>query len=307
MSFRAFVYYCMVCGGWAAFLGWALGRLTASSHPIGAAGIKGMFLGMLVALALGVVEALSGLSLSGIVRLMPRVFVAGLVGTLGGLVGGIVGQALYGLLPLSIFFIFGWTVTGLLVGASVGVFDVLLRFVRREVFRGAWRKIINGILGGVAGGLLGGILSLLLKDVWSGLFGNDPPDDLWSPSAMGFVALGMCLGLMIGLAQVLLRESWLRVEAGFRPGRELILTKPEITIGRAESCDLGLFGDAAVEPVHARLMLQDDCYLLADAGSATGTFLNEERILAPTPLRSGDAIRVGHALLHFGERRKQTT
>ena len=61
---------------------------------------------------------------------------------------------------------------------------------------------------------------------------------------MGFVALGMCIGLLIGLAQVILKEAWVRVEAGFRAGREMILSKPEVTIGRAESCDIGLFGDA---------------------------------------------------------------
>ena len=36
------------------------------------------------------------------------------------------------------------------------------------------------------------------------------------------------------------------VPIGFWAGRELILTKPEITIGRAESCDIGLFGDSGV-------------------------------------------------------------
>ena len=44
------------------------------------------------------------------------------------------------------------------------------------------------------------------------------------------------------------------VEAnGFRPGRQILLTRPETTIGRAESCDIGLFGDPAVERLHARI------------------------------------------------------
>ena len=30
-------------------------------------------------------------------------------------------------------------------------------------------------------------------------------------------------------------------------GREIMLTKDETTIGRAESCDIGLFGDNAIE------------------------------------------------------------
>ena len=61
---------------------------------------------------------------------------------------------------------------------------------------------------------------------------------------------------MIGLAQVVLKEAWLRVEQGFRPGRELMLVKEETAIGRAEGCDLGLFGDNGVERKHARILLQ---------------------------------------------------
>ena len=31
MSFRLFIYYCAICGGWAALVGWALGRILAPS------------------------------------------------------------------------------------------------------------------------------------------------------------------------------------------------------------------------------------------------------------------------------------
>jgi hypothetical protein len=70
-------------------------------------------------------------------------------------------------------------------------------------------------VGGTVGGLLGGILSVVLRGVWTGIFSNKPSELLWSPSAMGFVALGMCIGLLIGLAQVILKEAWVRIEAGF--------------------------------------------------------------------------------------------
>jgi hypothetical protein len=35
MSFRLFIYYCTVCGGLAAYLGWALGRIITSNLSIG--------------------------------------------------------------------------------------------------------------------------------------------------------------------------------------------------------------------------------------------------------------------------------
>ena len=107
---------------------------------------------------------------------------------------------------------------------------------------------------------------------------------------------------MIGLAQVILKEAWIKVESGFRPGRELILAQPEVTIGRGESCDVGLFGDPGVERLHAVIQRQGNVYLVRDAGSAGGTFVNDEPIHQPRVLRSGDAIRVGRCVLRFGER-----
>jgi hypothetical protein len=239
-----------------------------------------------------------------VVQVALRVFVAVLVGLVGGMVGGMVGQRLFLWQPLSAFLILGWTITGLLIGASLGAFEVLSGILRRERLGGALRKIFNGVLGGTAGGLLGGFLSVLLKLVWSSLFHNKPVHELWSPSAMGFVVLGLCIGLLIGLAQVILREAWVKIEKGRRAGREMILTKAETTIGRAESCDIGLFGDNGIERDHARILLQGNRYLLADAGTPGGTFLNDQRITHPTPLRAGDAIRLGNSILRFGERQK---
>jgi pSer/pThr/pTyr-binding forkhead associated (FHA) protein len=115
----------------------------------------------------------------------------------------------------------------------------------------------------------------------------------------------MCIGLFIGLAQVILKEAWVRVEKGFRPGRELILTRPETTIGRAEGCDIGLFGDPEVEKTHLRIVRRGGEYLAVDAGTPGGTFVNGRRIQEATALRSGDLIQVGKAVLRFGERQQR--
>jgi predicted component of type VI protein secretion system len=120
------------------------------------------------------------------------------------------------------------------------------------------------------------------------------------------VALGACIGLAVALAQIILREAWLRVDSGFRPGRQLLLTRPETQIGRAEACDLGLFGDPTVEKVHAKILRKGNQWLLADAGTASGTMLNGQRITGPTPLHSGDRIQVGNCVLSFGTRTKES-
>jgi hypothetical protein len=303
MSFRWFIYYCSLCGGCAAYVGWVLGRLPGVEHPVGQAALKGLLLGMALAVVLTLVDTLwntpSGQGLAGV-----RVLVGGLTGGLGGFVGGALGQILYGATWWSLFLIFGWTVTGLLIGFAPGVFDLLAALMRNEDVRGARRKAVNGLLGGAVGGLLGGMMFLVLRAGW-GLALGRRADEFWSPGATGFVVLGLCIGLMIGLAQVILKEAWLKVESGFRAGREVLLAKDEFTIGRAESSDLGLFGDPQIERTHARIRREGSRYLLEDAGTEGGTFLNGERIEGPVLLRAGDLIRVGRSTLRFGERQKK--
>jgi hypothetical protein len=310
MSFRLYIFYCSLCGAWAALLGWALGRwllLLRHGEPVWRleteTGVKAMCLGLLVAWTLGVVDAVWNFSLRQIGQLLQRVFVVVGVGAVGGFAGGYLGQVLYGPTQQAIYLVLGWTVTGLLIGAAIGAYDYLSCLLLGRDRRGARRKLFNGVLGGTAGGVLGGLLYVFLSDAWADLF-RGKGTDLWSPSAVGFVVLGACIGLLIGLAQVILKEAWVKVEAGFRRGRELILSKAETTIGRAEACDIGLFGDPAVERMHARIVQQGGRYLLVDADTSGGTYLNDQRVFQPSPLQSGDAIRLGSCVLRFGERRK---
>jgi hypothetical protein len=308
MSFRLFVYYCALCGAAAAFAGWLLGRAPGHLAPLAEAGLKGGCLGLMVAISLSVLDALWNSS-GQLVPTAGRVLSAALVSVLGGFFGGVVGQALCLLTDNSVFSavftLVGWTLTGLLIGVSLGVFDLVAQAAGGRGGSGALRKLRNGVLGGTAGGILGSLLFLALMAAWPVVFRHKPLAKLWTPSALGFAVLGACLGLLIGLAQVVLREAWLRVEAGFRAGRELILSRDTLTIGRAESCDLGLFGDPAVDKVHARIVRQNGAYVLSDAGTQAGTYLNDTRLVAPMVLHSGDAIRVGRNLIRFQERPKR--
>jgi FHA domain len=304
MSFRLFIYYCAVCGGCAAFFGWVLGQQVVLKNHISKAGIQALFLGMTVAFGLGLVDALWNVSSRRFAGVLGRVIVAVTVGCLGGLLGGIIGEAFYGWTLLSVSLIFGWTITGLLIGVSLGTFDLLLCMMRQEDQRGAYRKLLNGMVGGALGGAVGSTFYLLMQMGWEGVF-HGAAADFWSPLATGFVVLGVCIGLLIGLTQVILKEAWLKVEAGFRTGRELLLSRPEMTIGRAEGCDLGLFGDPTVDKVHARITHEGQDFVLSDEGSTGGTWVNDERVSEPRRLRSGDLIRLGRCLVRFGERQKR--
>jgi hypothetical protein len=167
MSFRLFIYYCALCGGGGAFLGWMLGRPVNFSNGILTQGLKGMFLGLSIAWALALVDALWMFSLRRFVTIGLRVTTAVVVGTLGGLLGGLVSQALYGWKEHDAFLVVGWIITGFLIGVSLGVFDLLASLLRGQNPGAALRKILKGVLGGSLGGILGGILYLLLLSGWT--------------------------------------------------------------------------------------------------------------------------------------------
>jgi hypothetical protein len=309
MSFKLFIYYCALCGGWAALLGWLFGRALAAPFGEGydllRTLIYGLCLGGAVALGLGMVDALWNTGGRQGAAAFIKGMAAGVIGLAAGIVGGLTGQLLYRATDLGLLQFFGWILTGGLIGASVGLYDMMVLRSKGANASGAIRKIGNGIVGGLLGGVLGSLCYFMIDAMLRGLFPAEKADYLLSRSAWGFVALGLCIGLFIGLAQVILKEAWLKVEAGFRAGREMILSKPDTTIGRAEGCDIALFGDMQVEKQHASIQLKGNRYILVDSGTPGGTFLNDDRITEAAPLKSGDAIRVGNSVLRFGERQKR--
>jgi DNA-binding response OmpR family regulator len=90
------------------------------------------------------------------------------------------------------------------------------------------------------------------------------------------------------------------------------------TIGRSSSCQV-VVRHELVSRLHARIERQGPRCVLADAGSANGTYINQRRLDAAAVLRNGDAIglgspdpllrfldpdatMVGHTLLSYDER-----
>jgi Inner membrane component of T3SS, cytoplasmic domain len=313
MSFRLFIWYCMLVGAWAAFLGWGLARMLSPGNDIAQAAVYGLFLGLTVAFGLSLVDALWNFSPSQFVAIFLRVATAMAVGLFGSSAcGGLAGTIYHNLAGVSfgpllggIVFILSWVALGLLVGVSVSVFDLLAGFARKDV-RGPLRKLIKCSAGGTVGGIIGGIMAWLLRFQVGALLGDASGNDLWSPTAIGFVVLGGLIGLLVGASQVLLMEAWVKVEAGFRPGRDLILTRDRTVIGRAEGSDIALFGDSGVDKQHAAIVQERGGYFLEPVAPTTfPTFVNDQPITARTPLRAGDLIRVGKSLLRFNQRRKK--
>jgi DNA-binding response OmpR family regulator len=81
-------------------------------------------------------------------------------------------------------------------------------------------------------------------------------------------------------------------------GREHRLTAEITTIGRAMENDI-VITSKRVSREHARVQRQGRRMVLVDLGSTNGTFLNDERVLAPVELRDGDCVSIGEVNMSF--------
>src|SRR5947209_5860340 len=97
MSFKLFIYYCAVCGAWAAFFGWGLAQFITPENEFLRTALRGLSLGLFVAMALGMVDALWNLSGHQYGKVMSRGFLVAIAGCVAGFLGGLVGQMLFNL------------------------------------------------------------------------------------------------------------------------------------------------------------------------------------------------------------------
>lgn len=81
-------------------------------------------------------------------------------------------------------------------------------------------------------------------------------------------------------------------------GARIALADAENTIGRTTASTIVL-ADSTVSRIHAYIRPHRLGWLLEDAGSSTGTFLNGRAVKESTALSPNDEIRVGHSILLF--------
>jgi MFS family permease len=299
MSFLRLIYLSSLIGGWSGFVGWLvmeipLGRLVDQPNSNWAT-FGAILMACLIAIPIGGgISFASALSNPNWLNLVKHVVVGCVGGLCGGVLGSLPGMCIFGLLQqvpglAVIGRILGFTLIGVGLGIGMGAME--------GIVDRSFKKMRNGLIGGVIGGFLGGLCFPLIISVTSPMPGR----------AVAFVLLGLSIGLFIGLAQVILKEAWLTVEQGFRPGRQIILGNEEVTMGTSEKATLIFiaFGAKGVEPTHLRIFKQPDgTYELVDNQSRTGTLLNGAPISGRAILSDGDAIQLGVNVVRFRERAK---
>jgi hypothetical protein len=88
------------------------------------------------------------------------------------------------------------------------------------------------------------------------------------------------------------------VRSGTQAGTALSLAAPVTRLGRHPDSEISL-DDITVSRRHAEITRTDDGYLVRDAGSLNGTYLNGTRIDDPAVLHQGDELQVGKFRLVF--------
>ena len=82
-------------------------------------------------------------------------------------------------------------------------------------------------------------------------------------------------------------------------GGTVVLDKPEILIGRNETCDFYI-NDNHISGKHCRILIgEENKHYLEDLGSSNGTFLNQKKIKKETQLYYGDRIVIGSTIIRY--------
>jgi len=99
-------------------------------------------------------------------------------------------------------------------------------------------------------------------------------------------------------SSLLATPSFPAIQLTFRENgnvRVVRFTSPKIAIGRDPACELYL-EDKTISARHTQLYFRDNQWWGEDQQSTNGTFLNQERLIEPVVLASGDRLQCGQVL-----------
>jgi two-component system cell cycle response regulator len=97
------------------------------------------------------------------------------------------------------------------------------------------------------------------------------------------------------------RKGVFTVANGIEAGRVLSIPVDQVSsLGRAPECTFPL-DDVGLSREHAQMVVigNGKDYVIKDAGSRNGTYVNDARISGPVKLNHGDRVQLGSTLLYF--------
>ena len=256
--------------------------------------------------------AMIGLALGaadGIVCRLPRRALLGggvglLVGFIGGFVLNIIANLAYSPLNQAAtnqagpagMTAFGWTIQ--IVGRSLGwTLAGMAMGLGQGIALRSKRLLMYGFVGGVIGGLLGG----LLFDPVDLLFRTKNSVDAALSRAVSLTIVGLSVGAMIGIVELLARDAWLRMVEGPLAGKEFLLFKDAMKLGASPKCDIYLFNDPLVADLHATLRSVGDHCEIENEHRPNPILING-RPATTSRLRHGDQIAIGRTIFVFERR-----
>jgi pSer/pThr/pTyr-binding forkhead associated (FHA) protein len=86
------------------------------------------------------------------------------------------------------------------------------------------------------------------------------------------------------------------VTQGIQTGQSAALADGVIMIGRGADCQI-ILDDDYVSTRHARVVSGENGVYVEDMGSTNGSYVNGQRITAPTTITMSDTVRIGKTIL----------
>jgi hypothetical protein len=225
------------------------------------------------------------------IKIRTGMLIGMVTGVIGGVIGFIAGQAV--LLALgTAFFHSAYSIQriGFPLSRAIGwaLFGGCIGMVHGIRSRSG-SKIRNGVIGGLSGGFFGGLVVEYIN-----LFSPDS----WYARGVGFLVLGLLIGIFYGIVENKLAKASLLLLSGKSKNREFLLTQKLTNIGKSPVTEVGLSGYGKVSDVHTIIKREKNNFILTDAGSKTGTYVNDDKTRS-TKLKDGDVIRIGDAQFLF--------
>ena len=104
------------------------------------------------------------------------------------------------------------------------------------------------------------------------------------------------------IAQLPEGSALLVVVRGPNVGARFLLNAEKVTVGRKPKCDIFL-DDVTVSRKHAIFVREADGYVVRDAGSLNGTYVNRERVDS-IQLKTGDSVQIGrYRMVYYASRK----